>query len=239
MRRRLRWNAIAENGEFRLTSVTNRDASTTQLALPPEGVRTTLTILILLHLFALATAVLSNAGPVSQLRAGLKRVPFVEAYLQFLHMDLAYNYQFVSRDVVDDVVWLEIDVAAAVSASEGSTTTIRLPDPALSPGIRRQRLRNVVREMVTLAASGDVDPNDVAVLPTALAEGLLKQAGVSAGTHRLRLMRQSPRELAVVQELSTPPQPETVYEANLLFDGREIGLIPVVSEEQRSRVRRP
>ena len=214
-------------------SITSSDSA----GWPDESVRTTLTILIILHLFAVATAVLSNAGPVSPLRAALRQVPLVTSYLQFLHMDLAYNYHLISRDYLDDVLWLEIEAA---DDREGDPAGVaRLPVADLAPGIRRQRLRNFVREIAELATSPDVDPGQAAMLPAALAEGLLAEAGLPFGTYRLRLMRHGPPELLTAAEFRQPEAPEAIYEANLFFDAGEVGLVPVVSEEQRSRVRQP
>ena len=63
--------------------------------------QTAISLLVFIHLFALFAAVVGNFGPVSPLRGRLGAVPLLRPYLEFLDMDLAYNYHLVDASEFD------------------------------------------------------------------------------------------------------------------------------------------
>ena len=185
--------------------------------LPSEGVRTGLSLLLVVHLFVLFVAIASNFRPVSPLRAQLREVPLVRSYLQALHMDLAYNYHLTYAGPSDFDYRLIVDLDPALEAE-----SLVLPDPQMNP-LRRQRFYQLTRTMSQFLE----DDAREGILPESVAAGLLAQLGVTSGTHRLRLQYNQP-----------PPPPDsasflraqdagyrTNYDASLVFLQGKMGLI--------------
>src|SRR5688572_16252209 len=77
--------------------------------LPPQGLRTALSLLLFLHLFALFVAVFSGS-PSSELLTGLRRAPGVRHYLQLLDMDFSYRYHLMLVDDLDMDFIIEADL---------------------------------------------------------------------------------------------------------------------------------
>jgi hypothetical protein len=188
--------------------------------LAQSGLRTTLTLLLLLHLFALFVAVVSNFGARSGLRLQLREVPGVRTYLHLLNMDTAYNYHLVfgtreDRDFHCEVVLNRGQRSeTAAKAGEDQRDAIPLMPRDMWPGSRRRRYL-----MLSHHTAGNVGDDKIeSVLPAALASGMLRQRGVAEGTHLLRCVglepasrddeewRSSDREFAEI----------VIYEADLL-----------------------
>lgn len=191
--------------------------------MPSQGVRTFITFLLFLHLFALFVAVASNFRPVSPLRMQLREVPLVTPYLQALHMDLAYNYHLTYATELDIDHYFELDLNSAGAGSKEANTTLGFPAPDLGIGLQAQRYRNLALNAAQLVENDDQD----GILPKAVARRLLLEQGIDAGTHRLRLQR----HLLVAREALDSPDPArsdpnspsyfaTAYEADVkLLDG--------------------
>jgi hypothetical protein len=186
--------------------------------------RTMISFLLFLHLFALGVAVASNAGPVSPLRRGLRRAPLVRPYLQLFEMDLAYNYHltFGSEMDCDHFVEVELDWKGQ---TEPQASRLVLPEPSLNPPLRRKRYHNLALSMAGLEGQDAVE----SLLPLTSSRTLLAERGITTGTHRFRLRRQlllPRREMASLNpSLRNPYHPRhyaTVFEYDLAFAGGEL-----------------
>ncbi len=157
------------------------DASPTT---PSQGVRTTISLLLFLHLFALFVAIVSNARPVSPMRRQLRAVPVVEPYLRLLHMDLAYNYHltYASEFDTDHFFELRLDGAAPDAAPQQIAL---FPPPDAGTGLAAQRYRNLALN----AAQAVGNPNVEGLIPQAVAQRLLQERGIDSGGHELLLRR--------------------------------------------------
>ncbi len=213
---------------------------------PAEGVRTTVSMLLFLHLAALAIGVASSAMPLSGLRNKLGDVP-VRAYLAMLHMDLAYNYSLTPRSEPDkndpllqnpfvENVELELNWQRVTNPD---ATRITLPAPDVWPGIRRQRFRNLAH--VVAGQIGDQDFEGV--LPLAVARALLADAGITEGTHRFRSRRQTlvdRHQAHSIDPADSDPGHATrftnVYEADVVFFRGEASLVKAVAAGQAAPV---
>ena len=192
--------------------------------LPSQGVRTTLSFLLFLHLSALLVAVASNFGPVSALRGQLGAVPAMKPYLQLLDMDLAYNYQYTYGEQLDDDHSMEIELNWS-GAPDPAADRMLIPEPGIRPNIRYQRYRNLMRNAAERVAEGA----DESLLPHAVARAMLAERGITSGVHRIRCRRLPP--LTMDQVGSTEPRaPEryvTVYEADVRFIGKQLVIVGV------------
>jgi hypothetical protein len=159
-------------------------ANTAPPASLPQSVRTLISFLLFLHLFALGVAVASNAGPVSPLRRALRRAPFVRPYLQWLQMDLAYNYHltFGSELDCDHFVEIELDWKGR---SDPRATTLALPEQSMWPRERVKRYHNLTLSMASFEGQSAVE----SLLPHAVSRRLLAERGITSGAHRFRLRR--------------------------------------------------
>ncbi len=190
-----------------------------QLQLPSAELRNGLTLLLILHLFALFVAVVSNFGARSGLRLQLREVPGVRTYLQLLNMDTAYNYHFVFGTREDRDYQCEVMVRppprSATSQAGGplQEESLRLIPADLWPGSRRRRYLMLSHHMAANVGDDQLE----SLLPATLASGLLRQRGVTEGTHLLRLIGLAPasRDNA---DTRRPEEwgPVVVYEADLL-----------------------
>jgi len=201
-----------------MSSTPATDPTLSEPGAPSPGVRTTITFLLFLHLFALFVAVASNARPVSQMRRQLRAVPAVEPYLQTLNMDLAYNYHLTYATQFDTDHFFEIET---VGSEQAEPTMYVFPDAGFS--LRLQRYRNLTRNAAEAVGSDSVE----GLLPRAVAQRILREQGIESGNFRLRLRR----HLLQTREAVNSPDPAmadpysdeyyaNAYEADLrLFDG--------------------
>lgn len=188
-------------------------------SLPPEGIRTVLSLVLFLHLFALFIAVASNARPVSALRAQLGTVPGVKPYLQTLMMDLSYTYHLTYAQGLDFDHFFEVELDWQGTTNPQAKTLV-LPQPNTRPNIRFRRYRDLVQAAAVLI-SEEVDESR---LPHVIASRLLSEAGVEEGVHRIRCRRRLPLRMEEAgspdlaeRDPSRPALFETIYEADLKF----------------------
>ncbi len=215
---------------------------------PTQGVRTTVSLLLFLHLAVLAVGVASNTLPLSGLRNKLGDVP-VRPYLAALNMDLGYNYHLTpdfERDANDPFVLyhyiedVEVELDWQGQTNPEARRTV-LPAADTWPGIRHRRYRNLARFI-----GGQIGDEDFeGVLPYAVAVSLLAEQGVAEGTHRIRSRRQFLVEREGAGSIdpagSDPSHPSrftTAYEANLVFFQGTLSLIKAVDAGQAAPVRK-
>ncbi len=204
--------------------------------LPAEGFRTLLSFLLFLHLFALFVAVASNVGPVSAVRRQLANVPLVRPYLQWLHMDLGYNYHFTHATEldVDHVIELELGQAADGAAA------VQFPVQGLRPRVRARRYGNLMYTLSRRLGDDSVG----GVLPVEISQRLLAERQIDRGKHQLAVKRQLliPRESMealdpAVRDPYDPQWYETVYRANLSFFQSRLHLTKAAGAGENAAVR--
>lgn len=194
-------------------------------AKPPEWLRTTISFLLFLHLFALLVGVLANWYP-SALAAQVRgRVPIVAPYLEWFDMDQAYVplYGFTYGMDQDTDQRVEVDLKLA----DGGQRQFVLPRQGVWPHQRyrrEQRLAEVAADLV--------DENTKSLesfLPQAIAAHFVGQveadgAKVVGGTVRCR--RQAvPTMEAASSVKSTTPEVFDLYQAQILRVGGEVQLL--------------
>lgn len=209
-------------------------------ALPPEGVRTLISFFLFFHLFALGVAVAANARPVSRLRSALLQIPAVRPYLDLLNMDLAYNFHLTHAMELDTDHFVEIELDWH-GKSDPSARRITLPDPAMQPGIRRRRFYNLARVMASVVGEDEVE----SLLPLAVARGLLAEAGIDQGHHRLRCRRHFLLEMQDVASIDPAKHDPfhasrygTAYEADLIFSGGQLSIVKAAGAAETAPVER-
>ncbi|MCA9246014.1 MAG: hypothetical protein KDA42_02835 [Planctomycetales bacterium] len=198
-----------------------------------QGLRTAISFLLFVHLFALGVAVLSNFGPVSPLRRQLN-VPFVQPYLNLLHMNVAYNFQLVDGSEYDAPLSLEIDLSGDGKQDE----TVSFPADA-SPNVRSGRYYQLMLNAALMQGEDDYEAD----LPHTIARRLLLEHGIDAGKHRLRLRRHSltSREAwdadGTAPDLSAADRFQTIYEADVSFHRDRLVLVKQEAAAQSAIVR--
>ena len=101
--------------------------------------QTPVTIALIVHLFLVAVAVISNVGgQASPVGRALRRIPGAVPYLQRTGLDLAYEFALASGAPADAPHTLEL---AALGA--GGEALATLPDVSAMTGLRAQRYRQL------------------------------------------------------------------------------------------------
>lgn len=146
-----------------------------------EGVRTTINLLLFIHLFAVAVAVTSYTNP-SSLQVRLRET--LAPYLQSFNFDLvpnAYNAAIfhLTHATEDDVDFtIEIDGRR----TDGTTPKQTIPPPGLWPPERRRRYQALANAVGALCGNDELR----LVLPSAIAGGVARQLALTKGSIRVR-----------------------------------------------------
>jgi hypothetical protein len=188
--------------------------------LPGTGVRTLLSFLLFLHLFALFVACVSNSAA-SPLQRRLRYVP--AAYLQLLNMDLSYGFHLTQAELsdVDYVIEMELETA-------GGKKTVRLPPSELGPPIRYRRYERLGWLMADRVAFADTtgDASMESLLPQAIAARLFLENDARRGTlrcmaHRLQSMDDAASTDPKIRNPFHPSYYFPVYTATVWLDDQD------------------
>jgi hypothetical protein len=214
--------------------------------MPPPGLRTALSLALFIHLCGLAIAVLSNAGPVSPLRARLGMVPIVRQYYQLLHLFLGYNYQLTDAATLDGDLWIEVETDWS-GTTRPEAKMLRLAAAGPDAGLTKHQYRGLLDgtgSRIAELSGGDTESIE-GLLPKAIAAKLLAEAGINSGKHRVRLRT---RQLLSMDDVRSPDRslrdplaPSrllTLYEADVTFAGGELVLTKAASALETSPVNR-
>jgi hypothetical protein len=194
-------------------------------ALPAEWLRTAISFLLFLHLFALAVAVISNWNP-SPLASRLRAVPLLKPYLEYLAMDQSYiplySLTFGMEQDTDNTV--EVDLTLA----DGSQRQFVLPDSGIGP---RQRWRRDLRFAETTAdLTGENYRNVESILPQAIAAHFVARYHGKSGTIRCRRHFLQPME-ALTSSVDSERDPydksrySELYAARIIVVGDQVQLL--------------
>lgn len=208
--------------------------------LPRQGVRTALSFLLFLQLFAIFVAVASNFGPVSPVRRQLREVPLVASYLKLLHMDLAYNYHLTFGPGFENSGRIEIEAVDDADVDRPTAKWI-FPDPDRFFGICQQRYTNLTRNALGLAEQDDRQ----SILPYAIARRLLAEQSVDSGRYHLRMLRYLPVRQENINSLSPaesdplhPNRYNAAYVADLTFYEGKLTLVTAARAGESAPVER-
>jgi hypothetical protein len=196
----------------------------TKAAKPPlsEGVRTAISFLLFVHLFALGLLFLSNfeGGDWDSLLLSRMKV-VVRPYLYPLWLDRPYHYHLTYAQPLDYDHYVDIAWKTSDSAQE---TVLRLPPDDLSGGLRRQRYERLAWHFARAAEVGLGDE----VLPLALGAGILRQYDVDRV--QVRLFRKRPLFFDEVRSGVVNQAPdERLYAADVFF-------LPGYAEPQLNKI---
>ena len=195
-------------------------------AMPADWLRTLVSFLIFLHLFALAVAVLSNWNP-SDLALRLRRVPLIKPYIEYLSFDQSYVplYGFTFGMPEDTDSKIEV----SLKLKDGSERTWILPDKDIWP---RQRRRHEARLVETAAdMTGEDYRNFQSIVPQAIAEHIVAQEPeATSGIIRCTRQLQQPLvDLSSSNESQRDPYRtdlfRPLYEARILISGSGVHLL--------------
>jgi hypothetical protein len=153
--------------------------------LPSQTVRTVVSLLLFVHLFALLAAMLSNPqdGMASRLLIRLGNVRFLSAYTETLWMESAYDF-FYTYGSNEFVIALGTDhqIEADLTFPGGEVQTLQIPDERRFPRQRYQRMKNLCNNAARVVGQQGVE----SMIPAPLAESLLKSTGAESVTLRLK-----------------------------------------------------
>lgn len=197
-------------------------------ALPSEGVRGVLSLLLFIHLFSLCLVVLpGRIDPLlSQLQFQL-RAP-LSPYLQFLNLDplgLYDHWRLTQGSAFDVDHYFQVEL----NLPDGRVETIELPPQGLAPN---ERLRHY--QMLALAAGVFAESNvQESNLPLGVAQGLVTRHEATGGTIRVRRHLLPDRDAygryleggSQAEDLNAPNYWQTVYEARILVTGGAVSLL--------------
>ncbi|MEX2141869.1 MAG: hypothetical protein WD894_21570 [Pirellulales bacterium] len=175
-----------------------------------EGVRTFISLLLFVHLFALGLVFFSNFEGSDWDSELLRRMKIVvRPYLYPLWLDRPYHYHLTYAEPLDFDHYIEV---ALTPKGSSESTIIRLPEDDLGIGLRRQRYQRLAWHFARRTESQT--PDDL--LPLTIGAGLIKQH--TAARAQVRCFRKRPLFLDEVRAgASTEPPDERLYAADVFF----------------------
>jgi hypothetical protein len=175
-----------------------RNKTTSKQSAPPPAWQSIATVLLMLHLFCLAMGLVTNAnGGKSMLGPALRQIPLVRQYLQFLWMDMGYDYYIASPLPEDGAHRLQLAAHPANSAEAKAKlpTPLEFIDDAMQPRIRRQRYQQLAYHVAffdeLFAENSDIRTE----LPLAISETWLRELGAPHESYVLTCLREPAKRL--------------------------------------------
>lgn len=157
-------------------------ASTVRQTAAPAW-QTPVTIALIVHLFLVAVAVISNVGgQASPVGRALRRIPGAVPYLQRTGLDLAYEFALASGAPADAPHTLELAALAA-----GGETLATLPDVSAN-GLRAQRYRQLAGYAADFDVAFAENPDLRSELAMAIAARWLQDMGWTRTSYELRCL---------------------------------------------------
>jgi hypothetical protein len=176
----------------------------------PQGVRTLVSLLLFVHMFALGLVFFSNfeGGDWDSVLLDRMKVA-VRPYLYPLWLDRPYHYHLTYGHELDFDHYIDV---ALVGSDTSKETVIRLPDDSLGIGPRRERYQRLAWHF----ARGLEAQPQVEVLPLAIGGALVKRQ--DAARAQVRLFRKRPLFLDdVLAGTRRDTTDERLYAADVFF----------------------
>ena len=164
---------------------------------PSPGVRTAISLLLFIHLFAIFAAISANFGARSGLRQDL-RITLIEPYLQALFLDTAYDYGMIYNmtDDWDHTCQIVLNPASDFTGTAeqmANLEVIEMMPEAAWPAMRRRRYLALSYRVTVLEDETDRE----AALIAALANGMLSKHEITEGAHGFRCLTQEPQPMVL------------------------------------------
>ncbi len=185
---------------------------------PPElsdGVRTVISLLLFVHLFAISLAFWGNfEGAEFDPKPGLipRMQAVVRPYLYPLWLDRPFQHHLTYGAPMDFNHFLEVAITSAEPGDEPSV--LQLPAVDAGPSLAANRYRRLAWHIARRAQT----PDGADLLPLAVGGGVLMQ--YEAERVQVRCLRQQPLFLDALDGSATSPMPtadERVYAADIFF----------------------
>jgi hypothetical protein len=187
---------------------------------PSEGVRSLVSFLIFVHLFALVVGIVSNEVP-SQLEIALARLPLLRPYRQLLAMDLPYSFYFTRGNDPGGELDIDYMFTATVKRPDGSTESVEFPSADMWPHQRFHRYQTLARQIAVFAGEDAPQPEKLDHLVQAIAGGLLHGYGGHSVELRCRGQLTPPAMDLYQPDQDTRDNYRPAYEARaFLADGQ-------------------
>lgn len=200
---------------------------------PSDAVRSVVSFLLFLHLFALAIGILSRTNPSypAPLEARLREVPGVLPYIALLGFDWPYTFVlFGPYHTGEPDFDFRFDIE--LKLPDGSTKTVVLPDRETMKGEQRHRYEQLVNRAVMLLPSNGVESR----IPEGIARELVTAYGATGGTIRIR-GKTLPMEEFQAIPAHYPENP--MYEAKIIVAGSDVSLFKIDSATDSAPASRP
>ena len=204
---------------------------------PSQGVRTTVSLLLFIHLFCIFVALATNNSPSDLSLAFLRKMRF---YTQLFNFDLTVAYYLTHGTPID--VDHRVEVLPAGADENDPAAWHALPDVGIRGGERRQRYERM-GELMDLFVEQERDDR-VAVLASTVGSHYLNRENVKPKQIRCRRHFLVPLEAYGVQGTPEMRDPNTadrfgvVYAANAVVD-EENRTVEVVKIDAAGQVARP
>jgi hypothetical protein len=145
------------------------------------GARSAISLVLFIHLFAVAVALSSYANP-SGVQVRLREM--LAIYLQNLNFDLNQNAYNTGRFHQTHATPTDVDFLVQIEAAlpDGSTRSLSIPEDGLVPPLRQRRYQSLANAIGNMAENEEYQ----AVLPRAIAASVLSDWGVSSGKFTCR-----------------------------------------------------
>jgi hypothetical protein len=137
------------------------------------GVRSTLSLVLFIHLFAIAVALSSYTNP-SGVQSRLREM--LAIYAQNLNFDLNQNAYNVARFHQTHATPSDVDFQITIESADGSRKQL-IPEDSLFPPLRQRRYQSLANAIGNMAESEEYQ----AVLPRAIAASVLNDWNVKSG----------------------------------------------------------
>lgn len=193
---------------------------------PSANVRTFITLVLIIHLFALVVAMMSTRmGLTSPLQLQLRTVPVLSRYLQWLWMDLNYDYYYTNGEVnhpqtgermaVTPGADFDHYIEISMKKPDGEQVAVTLPEAAF-PRQRYLREQRLADEIVRRIG----DSNHESRLPAEITRFFMENYGAESA--EFRCIEQAP----IAPEVLTEPtddlasrDPEDARYFTVVFEG--------------------
>ncbi len=191
---------------------------------PSDLVRSVVSFLLFLHLFAIGVAVLSraNAAVPAPLEARLRQVPGIEPYIALTGLDWPYTYFLMLSPLRTGRPDWDHRIEVDLQLADGKRETHVFPDPATMTGPRRHRYERLVNNAVMMLEAPSMESR----MPEGVARALVTSRKATGGTIRIR-GKTAPDEAYQAFPREYPPTP--MYEARILVSGNNVSLFKIDS----------
>ncbi len=195
---------------------------------PSEGLRTLLSFLLFLHIFAVLVAVTSRASN-APIESRLREFPGLRQYVQLLALDAQHTYNLTNnlfRMDPDFDVRFNVDL----KMPDGTTQTVNWPEVEWSSGQRRQRYETMLLYAASVPRGSAIE----GTIPQGVAARLVRERGATGGEIRLQ-GRRLPAEMfqPIGAEYQTP------LRWKILVNDQAVSLVKIESAADSAPVTSP